>query len=499
MEILNNLIAVKIKNRINKINYVIKNPISTQQDLLIDHTQIAKNTLFGKKYHLTNITNYRLFSDHIPIMDYDTLKPYIIKSQQNQSNILWPGKIKWFAKSSGTSNEKSKFIPITNQSLYSGHFKAGKDMLAMYLEENSKSRILHGKSLMIGGSTSMEKNNNYHSGDLSGIIMENLPLWVQLKQSPSRKVALINDWEKKIQYIIKEISQQNITHISGVPSWTIIIINKLLKKLNISHLEEIWPHLELYIHGGISFTTYKESFNLCTSKPINYMETYNASEGFFGIQNKRDQEDLLLLLNHGIFYEFIPMVNNIELTEKIIPLENVKTHVIYSMVITTNGGLWRYKIGDTIYFTSIQPYKIKIYGRTKNFINAFGEELMIDNANTAIHKTSIRTASIINEYTACPVFHNNNTGSHEWFIEFKKEPSNILDFANILDEELKKTNSDYEAKRFKGIILKKPIIRLMPNQFFYNSMKKKGKIGGQNKIPRLQNDRKFIDELISYL
>ncbi len=499
MDIINRLISIKIKNRIKQITHVLENPFETQSQLLIKQLNFAKNTLYGQKHRFSEINNYNTFCEKIPISDYDKLKQYITLSQRYNKNILWPGKIKWYAKSSGTTSEKSKYIPISNESIYHCHFKAGKDMLAIYLNNYPQSKILNGKSLMIGGSTNINYNTGYSIGDLSAIIIKNLPIWVQLKQTPSTKTALLNDWEQKINAIFEETRNKNITSISGVPSWTIVILNKIINKLKIKHLNEIWPNLELYMHGGINFETYKRSFKKLISNNIHYLELYNASEGFFAIQNETNKKDLMLLLNHGVFYEFIPVKNGKEYEDQIIPLNKVKLGIKYSMVITTNGGLWRYKIGDVIYFTSTNPFKIKIYGRTKNYINAFGEELMVNNANTAINITSIKTQSIVNEYSACPKFYSDNTGCHEWFIEFKNEPKNILEFINILDEELKKTNSDYEAKRYNNILLKKPIIRIVKLGSFHKRMKLKGKIGGQNKIPRLQNNRKFIEQLIPYL
>jgi hypothetical protein len=380
------------------------------------------------------------------------------------------------------------------------HFKAGKDMLAIYLNNHPNSRILKGKSLMIGGSTNINNTKSFYSGDLSAIIISNLPTWVQMKRSPSIKTALLDDWSEKIKQIIKETHNQNITSISGVPSWTIIILNKLMKKHGINCLTECWPNLELYMHGGISFDNYKNTFHkYFESKKINYLELYNASEGFFGIQNEPDKSDLLLLINHGVFYEFIPIEGGLEKPEKIISLKDVKLNVLYAMIISTNGGLWRYKIGDTIIFTSKQPYKIKIQGRLKSFINAFGEELDVENANQALNYACKKTNSIAHEYIAAPLFYFDKTGCHEWIVEFITLPNSIMQFTKILDDKLKELNSDYEAKRVKNILLKEPKIHIAKKNFFYNMLKQKKKLGGQNKIKRLYNDRKFIEELIEKL
>jgi len=500
MDIINNLLSIKIKNRIKLIQEAIQNPIEHQEKILQTHIKNSYNTVFGDKHRFKKITNYTEYRNLVPISDYESLKQYIFRAQNNEKNILWPGIVNWFAKSSGTTQEKSKFIPITQESLKMCHFKAGKDMLSIYLNNYPDSRILNGKSLMIGGSTSINKIKSFYSGDLSAIIISNLPTWVQLKRAPSKKTALLNDWSKKIIQIIQETHQQNITSISGVPSWTIIILNELIKKHGIHCLTECWPNLELYMHGGINFDNYKNTFhNYFKRRKINYLELYNASEGFFGIQNEPDKSDLLLLINHGVFYEFIPVEEGLEKCDKIVSLQNVKLNILYAMVISTNGGLWRYKIGDTIRFTSITPYKIKIHGRLKSFINAFGEELHEDNANQAINYACEATNSIASEYIAAPFFYSDKSGCHEWVIEFTSPPNDLIKFNESLDTKLKELNSDYEAKRFKSILLKPPIIHFARKNFFYNILKTKNKIGGQNKIKRLYNDRKFIEELIEKL
>ena len=500
MDIINNLLSIKIKNRIKLIQKAIQNPIEQQEKILRTHIKSACHTVFGDEHGSKKITNYREYQSLIPVRDYESFKEYIFRAQNKEKNILWPGLVTWFAKSSGTTQEKSKFIPITQDSLKMCHFKAGKDMLSMYLNNYPNARILNGKSLMIGGSTNINKIKSFYSGDLSAIIISNLPTWVQMKRAPSMKTALLNDWSEKIKKIIQETYQQNITSISGVPSWTIIILNELMKKHDINCLTEYWPNLELYMHGGISFDNYKHTFtNYFKRKKINYLELYNASEGFFGIQNDPDTSDLLLLINHGVFYEFIPIETGLEKLEQIISLKDVQLNVLYAMVISTNGGLWRYKIGDTIRFTSITPYKIKIHGRLKSFINAFGEELHVDNANQAIHYACKKTNSIAYEYIAAPFFYSDKSGCHEWVIEFTIPPNSIIKFNEILDKQLKALNSDYEAKRFKNILLKPPKIHVARKNFFYDMLKKRNKIGGQNKIKRLYNDRKFIEELIENL
>ncbi len=500
MNIFNFFLSLKIKNRIKTIENAIQNPIEYQDKILKSNLQFAKQTIFGKEHNFHKIKTYSDFKNNIHINNYESIQKYIELSKKNKKNILWPGKVIWFAKSSGTTQNKSKFIPVTKDSLHSCHFKAGKDMLAFYLNENPQSNILNGKSLMIGGSTSINHNNNYYSGDLSAIIIQNLPIWVQKKRVPSIETALLEDWEKKIKQIIKESIGQNIVSISGVPSWTIIIINELLKKTKQKYIPDIWPNLELYMHGGVHFENYKNTFSdFFNQKKINYLEIYNASEGFFGIQNNSEKSDLLLLINHGIFYEFTPIENGQELTEKTVSLRNVELNKIYAIIITTNGGLWRYKIGDTIRFTCLAPYKIKICGRTHSFINAFGEELKVSDANQAISYACLKSKSIVNEYIAAPHFLPNKSGCHEWIVEFKKAPTDLDVFINLIDEKLKSVNSDYESKRYKNILLKKPIIHQVKKKFFYNILKNKNQIGGQNKVKRLYNNRNFIEDLLKKL
>jgi len=500
MNILNNILSIKIKNRIKLIQKVSENPHHFQKKILVNNISVAKKTVFGQQHNFRKIQSYEDFKEEIPIREYHELKHYIDLSKNQEKNILWPGKTKWFAKSSGTTQNKSKFIPVTKEALHYCHFEAGRDMLSIYLNNHPNSKILNGKSLMIGGSTKINKSNSYYSGDVSGIIIQNLPAWVQLKRSPSIKTALLGDWEKKIQHIIKETIAQNITNISGVPSWTMLIIEKLIKTKNTDTLHDIWPNLELYMHGGVSFENYKHTFSsYFDSKKINYLELYNASEGFFGIQNNPNKSDLLLLVNHGIFYEFIPIEHGQEIIDKTVAINNVKINTTYAMVISTNAGLWRYKIGDTVVFTSLKPYKIKIKGRLKSFINAFGEELHVSNANNAINYACQKTNSIIQEYIAAPFFYDNKSGCHEWIIEFKKKPNDLEKFNFYLDEKLKNINSDYEAKRAKNLLLKAPLIKVVKEKFFYNLLKEKNKIGGQNKIKRLYNDREFIEDLIKRL
>ncbi len=496
--IFNSIISWVIKKRIHRINNFINNPIKTQNELLKDLIKKSERTVWGRKYNYREINNYDDFNKNVPTQRYEDITANIDLIKKGKKNILWPTKVISLAKSSGTTNDKSKYIPITKESLYKCHLKAGQDLLSIYVNLFPKTKIFSGKSLMIGGSNELEKNSNIITGDLSSILINNLPIWTQQISTPKKEIALLSNWEKKIEKMIPEIINQDVRSISGVPSWTILLLEKILEKTKKKSIKEIWPNIELFMHGGISISPYINSFKKIIGKKINYIEIYNASEGFFAIQNSIKEKGLLLMLDYGVFYEFIP-VNNTNESSNIIPLDKVEKNKNYEIVISTNGGLWRYKIGDTVKFTSIKPYKIIITGRTKHFINCFGEELMINNTESAIKTTAEKTNSIVNEYTVAPKFLSSHSGCHEWIIEFEKKPENINEFTKILDLNLQKINSDYEAKRSQDLLLKKPEIHVAKKNFFYKWLKKRKKIGGQNKIPRLLNDRSKIDELLKNL
>jgi hypothetical protein len=430
----------------------------------------------------------------VPISNYNDFKTDIDRLRKGETNILWPTKSKWFAKSAGTSSTKSKFIPVTQESLMDCHFKGGKDMLSLYCNNYPRTKIFGGKSVIMGGSHEPSLTKQTKEGDLSAIIVENLPFWVNMHQTPNKKIRLMYDFEKKIESMANIVAKKDVTNISGVPSWILVLFNQIIKNTGAKNMQEIWPNMELYMHGGINFCPYKPQFQHHFPNSINYLETYNASEGFFGIQDQKNSSEMLLMLDYGIFYEFIPMDNFSN--ENAIPIWEVQQDKNYAMVISTNAGLWRYLIGDTITFTNIKPYRIKITGRINQFINAFGEELIIENAITALNTACKKTDSIIKEFTAAPLYMNKkNKGTHEWYIEFSKEPSNKETFLQILDNQLKKLNSDYEAKRHKNMALSSPILNIVEKDFFYNWMKKNNRLGRQFKIPRLSNDRKIIDSM----
>jgi hypothetical protein len=496
--IINSIASWFLKKRMHQIELFKKYPSEVQNDVLLKLVNTAKNTTFGKNYGFSSVNNYENFSNQTPVFSYENFSNQIEKARKGKSNIFWPSKIKWFAKSSGTTNSKSKFIPVSNESLQDCHYAAGKDLLCMYLNNNPDSQLFTGKSLRLGGSkTPYEKNGTFY-GDLSAILIDNMPFWAEFSSTPSNKISLMENWNYKIEAIIKETINENVTSLAGVPSWMLVLLNKILENRNEKYISEIWPNLEVYFHGGVSFKPYLNQYkNILNKDSMRYYEIYNASEGFFAIQYENNSNELLLMLDYGIFYEFIDMKYYGTKNEKIIPLAEVKINTNYAILISTNAGLWRYKIGDTVKFTSISPYKIIITGRTKHFINVFGEEVIIENTDNVIKKISSKYDLKIVDYTVAPIFmENNKKGTHEWFIEFQSNPGDAIDLAKTIDEELKKENSDYEAKRYNNFTLKKPKVVIGSNGVFLKWLEKNNKVGGQNKIPRLSNDRKFINQLI---
>jgi len=477
----------------------MKYPNEVQEELLYKLISSASKTEVGLNNDFRSIKNYDDFKNRLPIVSYENIYEEIERCRKGEQNIFWPSPIKWFAKSSGTTNSKSKFIPISTESLEDCHYKAGKDMLSIYYNNNENAQILAGKCLRLGGSSELYQNTNSYFGDLSAIIIDNLPFWAELGSTPSYKVSLMPEWEAKMEAIIDETLDKKVTSLAGVPSWMLVLLQNVLRKTNKTSINEVWPFVEVYFHGGVSFHPYREQFEkLFLGSKLNFFETFNASEGFFGIQDRNSSNELLLMLDYGIFYEFIPMEKiGCEENEVIIPLSEVKLNTNYSMVITTNAGLWRYKIGDTIRFTSLSPYRIQITGRTKVHINVFGEELMIENAEVAMSKTAKQLGLEIIDYTAGPIYmSSNNKGGHQWIIEFKNNPKKIDEFSLTLDKNLKDVNSDYEAKRYKDMTLTIPKITVAKKNLFYNWMASKNKLGGQNKVPRLSNSRELLEELI---
>lgn len=487
-----------LKKRIHQMELFMKYPGEVQEELRIQLLDKAKDTEIGKKYDFKSIRSYSDFAERIPITTYEENQEYIERSRRGESNIMWPTPIKWFAQSSGTTNARSKYIPVSPESLEDCHYAASKDLLCMYLNNNEGSHLFSGKGLRLGGSKELYQDRGTVYGDLSAILIDNMPFWAEFSSTPNHNISLLSDWELKMQAIVDETIQQNVTSLAGVPSWMLVLLNNVLETTHRSNIMEIWPNLEVYFHGGVSFEPYAQQYkNIITSESFKYYEIYNASEGFFAIQDQNNSKELLLMLDYGIFYEFIDMGSYGTAAEKVIPLNEVEIGVNYAVIITTNAGLWRYKIGDTVRFTSLNPFKIKVSGRTKHHINAFGEELIIENAEQALKIAMQETSCAIKDYTAAPIFmEGKEKGAHEWIIEFKNPPKDLIAFKTRLDLALQKVNSDYQAKRFNNTTLNAPTVHAAREHLFYDWLRTHNKLGGQHKIPRLSNSREFIDELL---
>ncbi len=504
MALINSIMTWVMKKRIHEVELFMKHPIEVQTELLEKLLKQGRNTEYGKQYEFRSLDAPGKFAERVPVVTYEQLFPRIERIMKGEQNVMWPSDIKWFAKSSGTTNAKSKFIPVSQEALDDCHFKGGKDMISIYVNNHPDSRLFDGKGLTIGGSQEInefDNNSKSYYGDVSAVIMKNLPFWAELVRTPSLEIALMDEWEEKIELMAQVTSEENVTNISGVPTWTIILLQRILEMKGKSTIAEVWPNLELFIHGAVSFTPYRSLFDQLIGKPkMRYLETYNASEGFFGIQDQSDSSELLLMLDYGIYYEFIPMENLGQDNPSTIGLGEVELGKSYALVITTNAGLWRYQIGDTVKFTSLNPFRIKITGRTKHFINAFGEEVVIENAETAVTKASEATKAKISNFTAGPVYlGSNKKGGHEWIIEFDRQPEDLAQFIDILDQTLKEVNTDYQAKRYRDIALVAPKVHLAPKGTFYQWMKKRGKLGGQNKVPRLSNHREYLEEILKLI
>lgn len=500
MPIISSFFSWVMKQRIHQIELFLKYPHEVQEEVLRRMIEEARYTEFGLKYDFSSLKGSEDFRSRVPLQDYESLKPYILRLKAGEQQLLWPTDIRWFAKSSGTTSDKSKFIPVSNEALEECHYKGGKDLLCLYFHNNPETKLFEGKMLSLGGSHQINSlNNDSFYGDLSAILIQNLPFWIQLFRTPERSIALMDEWEEKIEKMARVTMNENVTNISGVPSWTLVLLKRILEISGKNNLNEVWPNLELFVHGAVNFGPYREQFyRLIPKSDMHYLETYNASEGFFGIQDRANADDMLLMLDYGIYYEFIPMSEWHKEEPKTLRLDQVRIGEQYAIVITTNAGLWRYRIGDTVTFSSVDPYRIRITGRTAHFINAFGEELIIDNAEKAIAETCAATGAVIRDYTAAPVyFSDEGSGAHEWIIEFERKPPDLYDFTVLLDQALKRQNSDYEAKRYHDKVLGMPLLRSVRPDTFFNWLKSKEKLGGQHKVPRLANHRKFVEEILS--
>jgi hypothetical protein len=495
--LINSIASWVLKQRIHQIELFLKYPHEVQEELMMNLIRASEETVIGQKYDFGSIKSYQTFSERVPVSTYEDLEPMIELTRKGAQNVFWNTPIKWFAKSSGTTNAKSKFIPVSNEALEDCHYKGSKDLLCMYLNNNENSEMFLGKSLRLGGSSQIYENNNTYFGDLSAILIENMPIWAEFSSTPSSKVSLMSEWETKLTHIINETKNENVTSFAGVPSWMLVLLNRIMTETGKDNLMEIWPNLEVYFHGGVSFEPYREQYKKILPHPnFKYYEIYNASEGFFAIQDLNYSNDLLLMLDYGIFYEFIPMDTFGTQNQKVIRLADVELFKNYAVVITTNAGLWRYLIGDTVRFTSLSPYRIRVSGRTKHYINVFGEELMVENTDMALAKTCSALHCEVKDYTVAPIFmKDKEKGAHEWMIEFKKYPDNIQLFQKALDENLQSLNSDYEAKRYNNMTLNPLVVNVARENLFYDWLKENDKLGGQHKIPRLSNERDYLEQL----
>lgn len=504
MGFINSILTWVMQKRIHQIELFIKYPHEVQEELFKKLIQTARYTEFGEHYDFASIHTYEQFRQRIPIHTYEKTFPYIDRLMKGEQNILWPSEIKWFSKSSGTTNARSKFIPVSQEALEDCHFKGGKDLLSLYVNNYPDTKLFDGKGLAVGGShqvNEMDPTASSYYGDVSAVIMQNLPPWAQFIRTPSLETALMGNWEEKIEKLARETAKENVTNIAGVPTWTVLLIQRVVDIERKQHILEVWPNLEVFFHGAVAFAPYRMLFqSMIPSDKMRYWETYTASEGFFGIQDQTNSEEMLLMLDYGIFYEFIPVEELEKEYPKAIRLSEVDLDKNYAMVISTNSGLWRYNIGDTVKFTSKYPYRIKISGRTKHFMNAFGEEVIVENAEAAITRACELTGAVIDNFTAAPVYiKEGKKGRHEWIIEFKVQPSNHEEFTRILDETLRAINSDYDAKRTQNLALIAPKVHCAEEGTFYNWMKRRGKLGGQNKVPRLANSREYVDEILKMM
>ncbi|WGK65522.1 GH3 auxin-responsive promoter family protein [Croceiramulus getboli] len=497
--LVNSIASWFLKKRIHQVELFLKYPHEVQQELLQRLLYQARDTEYGKKYGFHSIKSRETFAERVPVTTYEEYRPDIERCRRGESNIFWPSTIKWFAQSSGTTGSKSKYIPVSTDSLEDCHYAASKDLLCMYLNNNENSQLFTGKGLRLGGSKKLYESNGTQYGDLSAILIDNMPFWAEFSSTPGNEISLMSDWETKLQAIVDESIQENVTSLAGVPSWMLVLMNTVLESTGKDHLFEIWPNLEVYFHGGVSFEPYMEQYKAILPRPeFKYYEIYNASEGFFAIQDQNDSKELLLMLDYGIYYEFIPMDTYGTPEEQVVGLSDVEVGHNYAVIISTNAGLWRYKIGDTVRFTSVNPYRIKVSGRTKHHINAFGEELIIENAEEALRQVSEKTQCQIVDYTAAPIFmKGKEKGAHEWIIEFKRAPRDLHVFNQELDLALQSINSDYEAKRYLNTTLNAPKVHVARERLFYDWLKAKNKLGGQHKVPRLSNSRDYLEELLS--
>jgi hypothetical protein len=504
MKLVNDMTVWFLKRRYERIEHFMHNPIDTQLRIFTELIETARFTEWGTRYNYGQIKTIKEYQDRVPVSTYEELYPYIERVLKGEPNVMWPSLIEWFSKSSGTTNARSKYIPVSPEALEECHYEGGKDMMTLLIQNRPETTVFEGKGLSIGGTLHANPFDDYTQvGDVSAVIMQNLPAWGEVMRTPPLEVALMDHWESKLAKMAEICSQENVTSILGVPTWTIVLLDQILELTQKKNMLEVWPNFEVFVHGAVSFEPYRDLFKkkYFPSDQVTYLETYSASEGFFAIQDELGRVgEMLLMLDYGIFYEFIPMSEVGKPHPKALLLDEVELGQNYALVISTNAGLWRYMIGDTIKFTSLYPFRVKVSGRTKHFINAFGEEVIVENADYAIKEAALQTNALVANYTAGPVYMGDGSrGSHEWIIEFTQNPENMELFCQLLDSKLREVNSDYDAKRYKDMALMEPLIHFAPAGTFYNWMGKRKKLGGQNKVPRLSNDRVYLDDLLAFM
>lgn len=499
MALSTSIINLFLAHRRSEIDYFRKHPFEVQQKQLDYLLERCARTSFGRERAVDKVRSIEQFQSTIEICDYEAFSHLIARTKAGEKGVIWPSEIKWFAKSSGTTDAKSKYIPVSDESLNDSHMQGPRDVLAIFAANYPDTEVFSGKTLTLGGSRRIEREGEtVLTGDLSAILIDNTPIWAEWKRVPSTQTALIPDFEDKVRKICEEAVGQNVTSFAGVPSWNMVLMNKILEYTGKNNMLEVWPNMELFVHGGMNFKPYREQYRKIFPSPrMKYMETYNASEGFFAIGDDPTREDMLLMLDYNTYYEFLPM-EHLGDTTKVVPLEGVRCGVNYAMIISSSNGLWRYMIGDTVEFTSLSPHRIKITGRTKHFINAFGEEVVVDNAESAIRTACDATGAEIHEFSVAPIYMQERTkGAHQWIVEFRHEPQSLEHFTHELDVALQKLNSDYEAKRHNNTTLAAPRVTTVGSGTFHKWLQKQGKLGGQNKVPRLYNDRTYVEQLIA--
>lgn len=501
MNLFSNLVSTYLKLRLSKIRHYTEHPHEVQEELLRQLLAMAAGTEFGRKHGFEGIGDRAGFAANVPVTDYEAFRPWIDRTIGGEKNLIWPSDIRWFAKSSGTTSGRSKFIPVSRESLETCHLRGPRDLMCLYAHNNPGTRVFSGKSLILGGSQKLStENNDVHIGDVSAVMMMNQPPLATLLRTPPLSVALLDDWEEKIDRMARTTPAQHITLLAGVPTWTLVLGRRILEITGKEHLGQVWPGLELYVHGGVNFEPYRSLFEaLIPDRQCRFYQTYNASEGFFAFQSGNDDQDMLLALNNGVYYEFIPRGHYDDEDPPVLGLEDIRAGEQYALVITTNAGLWRYKPGDTVQVTSVNPYRIRVSGRTKQFVNAFGEEVIVENADEAVRRACLDTGALLRDYTMAPVYFGKEgaRGAHQWLLEFERSPENIAAFTAALDRALQGLNSDYEAKRTAGLALDMPEVVPVREGLFSDWLKRHGKLGGQHKVPRLSNDRKLVEELLA--